>query len=155
MTMLFDTSPDEPTRSRSRKQPQRAPAVSEQVAEKHASYMGALPPPPLGKLDGVHECDGPRCVAACHDIIAEEDGWWRLQCCFCGCTQWVPAIPGHLDPKEEAFVFHDGRFAGLTIDETVARPRGREYVEWAAKEHKRPFVRKSCQAWLDHSKTTA
>jgi hypothetical protein len=73
---------------------------------------------------------------------------WLIQCCFCNTSQWVAVIKGHLETKPTEFQFHDGRFAGLTIDEAAAHPRGMDYVQWAAKEHKRLAVKTACETWL-------
>ena len=64
-------------------------------------------------------------------------------------TSWkTTAIEGYLKPREVGFVFRDGRFAGKTIEEAAADPRGKDYIAWAAAEHKRPMVREACQKFL-------
>lgn len=145
--MLFDTSPtDDPVRKST---PRRKAASSVAAQERHDDALGAIiarPAVVLGRLDGVEECH--RCAASCMDIVEEDGREWQIECCFCGLKQWRAAIKGHLKPKEKGFVFHDGRFAGKTVEEAAGLPRGRDYVEWAAKEHKRPSVRAACEKFL-------
>lgn len=161
MTMLFDTSPEE-VPDRKKKARARALAAPHQQPvsepEKTPSFIGQTPRRailPIGKIDDTFECVDPRCGTACHDILHEDGGEWLLGCCFCNCTQWVRAIPGYLQPKEAEFVFRDGRFAGLTLDEASREPRGPDYIAWAAKEHKRPAVKAACQSWLDRNRANA
>lgn len=96
------------------------------------------------KLDGVHKCLDSRCQGDAHDVVYTGVKDWTIQCCFCGTGQRVPPVHGLLQADGAGFVFHDGRCAGLTIAEALRQPRGRDYVEWAAKEHKRPAVRDAC-----------
>jgi hypothetical protein len=151
--MLFDTTetPEEQPKKRGRKRPSAVSHSPEPVAER-CSDDGALlailsrPAVVLGRLDSIAECH--RCEAACMDIVEEEGREWQIECCFCGLKQWHPAIAGHLKPRDQGFVFNDGRFAGKTVEEAFVLPRGRDYVEWAAKEHKRPSVRDACAKFL-------
>lgn len=151
MSTLFNVSPEEPVRKLSaRARKKDAPPLGEKPKpEKRPYYIGHTAIRALGRLDHTHECADTLCRGSAHDILHEDRGEWMIQCCFCNTCQWVPVIPGHLAPRPEAFVFRDGRFAGLTIDEAVEQPHGREYVAWAAREHKRDAVRKACQTWLD------
>jgi hypothetical protein len=154
MTLLFDTSPEEPTKKRGGGKRTSAPIASEkQEVKKEPYYLGQMPAraiKPIGRLDDTYQCVDARCGAACHDILMEDKGEWLLQCCFCNCTQWLPAIAGHLVPREEQFVLRDGRFAGLTLDEVAGQPLGMDYITWAAEEHKRDAVKAACKTWLDH-----
>ena len=150
MSTLFDISPEEPTKKRARAKG-RTPPATHVVVEKTPSFIGQSPPraiKALGRLDHTHECADERCRGSAHDILHEDGGQWLIQCCFCLTCQWVPVIEGHLEPKSTEFQFRDGRFAGMTIDEAVALPRGLDYVLWAAKEHKRPAVKTACETWL-------
>lgn len=153
MSMLFDVSPDEPAKRRSARARKKAapPPVENDEVKKTPFILGQSAIRPLGRLDHTYECADERCRGSAHDILHEGRGEWMIQCCFCHTCQWVPVIQGHLAPRAEAFEFRDGRFAGLTIDEVVEQPHGREYVEWAAKEHKRDAVKRACQNWLDSS----
>lgn len=147
MSLLFDVSPEEPRRSK-KERVKAAPAAE-------ASAIAFRPPPAvaviLGRIDHTYQC--PSCAAECNDIIEDERGEWRLECVFCGTGQWVKAIKDHLKPRERGFVLHKGRFAGLTLDEVEAQPRGVDYIAWAAAEHPSPAVKDACKRHLD--KTTA
>lgn len=147
MGLLFDVAPEEPTRRKRNATRMQTAPVEPVVTLIKREVSAAIRP--LGRLDHTHECVDDRCRGSAHDIIHEDRGEWMIQCCFCHTCQWVPVIAGHLTPRPEAFTFRDGRFAGLTIDEAVEQPHGREYVAWAAQEHKRDAVRKACQTWLD------
>ena len=106
--------------------------------------------PPLGRLDDAVSCLDQNCQAQCHDILDEDRGQWRLECCFCGTGQWVPVVKGHLPPPAEGgdFLLRGGRFDGQTIGEAARSSRGRDYIAWAAKEHPRPAVKKACETYL-------
>lgn len=153
MTQLFDTSPEEPSKKRGKGN--RAGALkrsADQQPKKDPYYLGQMPARAIraiGKIDDTYQCVDHRCGASCHDILTEDNGEWLLQCCFCNCTQWMPAIPGHLDAQEQKFVLRDGRFAGKTLDEVAGEPLGMDYIAWAAAEHKRDAVRSACKTWLD------
>jgi hypothetical protein len=153
VSTLFDISPEEPTKGG--KSRLRRPAVAAHKKTDSAPiYKRELPTRPikaLGRLDHVHECGDTLCRGSAHDIIHEDRGEWLIQCCFCHTAQWVPVVPGHLQPKQDEFVFRDGRFAGLTIDEALEQPRGRDYVTWAAANHPRPAVRDACENHIDAS----
>jgi hypothetical protein len=150
VSTLFDISQQEPARDK--KTRSRRPATSDggkaNIAPIYRAETPAKAIRALGKLDHTHECADALCRGSAHDIIHEDRGEWLIQCCFCLTCQWVPVIEGHLEPKSTEFQFRDGRFAGLTIDEAVALPRGLEYVLWAAREHKRPAVKTACETWL-------
>lgn len=157
MSTLFDTSPLEPAdkpKARARVPNARArvlvgPPQADDAPEKSRSYIGQTATAPLGRLDEGVVCIDQTCQASAMDIW-EEDGWqWYVECAFCGTGQWVRAIKGHLKPREQEFVFNDGRFAGKTVSQAFAMPRGQDYVEWAAKSHTRQAVRAACQRHLD------
>jgi len=149
--MLFDIAPqDDPgSAPKAKGRKKRPPAPPEPPPTQASCGLPAIlsrPPIILGRLDDIVECH--RCGASCMDIVEEDGREWMIECCFCGLKQWHPSIQGHLKPKEKGFVFADGRFAGSTVEEAFATPRGREYVEWAAREHKRPSVRDACSKFL-------
>ena len=151
MSTLFDIQPEEPTKKARARAKGGTPPAPKQEPQKTPSFIGQTPTraiKALGRLDEGHECADSTCRGTAHDILHEDGGSWLIQCCFCNTAQWVPVIKGHLEPKQDEFVFRDGRFAGMTIDEAVALPRGVEYVIWAAKEHKRPAVKAACETWL-------
>lgn len=149
MSTLFDITPDEPQRRPARARKKDVPPHAENVEVKKSPFIYRPSPiKALGRLDHTHECVDGRCRGTAHDIIHEDRGEWMIQCCFCNTCQWVPVIKEHLFPGKN-FVFRDGRFAGLTIDEAAEQPHGLEYVAWAAGEHKRDAVRKACKTWLD------
>lgn len=155
MDTLFDVSPDEPVKKRSARGPKPLAKVEEPISIKEVLPTRALRP--IEKLDDVVECIDPACGTSCADIILDEGREWLIQCCFCTKMQWIPQIPGHLPPaaKEDEFVFRDGRFAGMTIGQAVLEPRGRQYVEWAATQHKRDAVKAACKSWLDQKNAPA
>jgi hypothetical protein len=141
--MLFSLPPDEPQKKR-RSERKKVAAENLPVRPAVADEQPVLLP--IGTLDDGHECCEAKCRGTAHDILYEERGEWLIQCCFCLTAQWVPAIDGHI---RDDFRFRDGRFAGLTVSEAALRPRGEEYITWAAAEHKRPAVRGECKRWLD------
>jgi hypothetical protein len=149
VSLLFDTSPQEPVNKKAgRKQRvKEAPITAPGMPLPPAS---AAAPAPLGVLDDSVACVDSRCRAQCHDIIDEIRGQWFIECVFCGTGQWVPAVRGHL-PEPVAggdFVLRGGRFDGRTIAAAARDPRGMDYLRWAAKEHPRPAVQKACETYL-------
>jgi hypothetical protein len=100
-------------------------------------------------IDHTYDCADAACGTQCHDILHEDGGEWYLSCSFCGTSQWVKAIKGHLKPRDQEFVLRDGRFAGLTLPEVERQPRGLDYLKWAAESHPRPMVKTECQRHLD------
>lgn len=145
MSLLFDVSPEEPAR------PKRRRAVAATEPARPAPAARTYEATTLGRLDGQVACLDQTCRAEAHDIVEEDGGHWRLECCLCGTGQWVPARPGVLAPASTRFVFHSGRFAGLSIDEAAMQPRGMDYVRWAAAEHPKKAVRSACERWLAES----
>ena len=150
MSLLFDTSPDEPQKRKGRARKAAPPDQEAAVAEKPLIYLDKVAHPPLGRLDGTVACIDQNCRAECHDILDEVRGQWRLECCFCGTCQWVPVVEGHLAPPAEGaeFVLRGGRFDGQTLGVVSRSSRGMAYLTWAAKEHPRPAVKKACETYL-------
>jgi hypothetical protein len=146
--MLFDVSPEEPVRSKGKRARAMVVATEEptQTTQKAPIYLAK---PRLGTIDGHYQCVDTACGAYAMDILDEHRGQWSLECAFCGTITTEPALVGHLAPQKEEFTFRDGRFAGLTISQAMEQPRGRDYVEWAAKDHTRPAVRAACRTHLD------
>lgn len=103
----------------------------------------------IGRIEDVHRCADESCGSGIHDIIDEGGGFWAIECMFCGTVQRVKAIRGHIKPKQDVFTFQAGDYAGMTIEDVYADPRGRDYVEWAAEEHKVQAVRDACRKHLD------
>jgi len=157
MDTLFDVTPTEPTAAKKPRRKVVPPQAEVQEPEKkpylYKGNQSVRAIKALGSLDEGHDCADSTCRGTAHDILHEEHGEWLIQCAFCNTAQWVPVVKGHLAPKEDEFVFRDGRFSGLSIDEAVALPRGLEYVAWAAKEHKRPAVKAACETWLAKSRS--
>lgn len=146
MTLLFDISPEEPERKKSRRK-----AVAEQPAPEKTEESFFAPARDLqimGQVEDIYTCPDETCLATYHDIIDEHKGRWLIECCFCGTGQWVWAVDGVLR-EPDAFVFRDGVFEGLSIDEAVCRENGMDYVQWASEKHKRPAVKEACKKWLD------
>ena len=148
MSTLFDVTPDEPVKGK--KRPKVAPpSGEEQKAQKSPYILGKSAVSILGRIDGVYGCADESCGSFALDIIDDHRGEWTLECCFCGTISHEPVVDGHLKPKQDKFVFRDGRFEGQTIDEALSHPRGRDYVEWAASSHPRQAVRDACRKHLD------
>ena len=137
--LLFDTSPEP-------KKTKRVAAPQSPAAEPYRPIY-ISPPERLGTYDDA-PCADSNCHGSASDILDELRGQWLLECCFCGTKQWVPAIKGHLEPRQEEFRFRDGRFAGLTIAEASREPRGPDYLKWAAESHPRPMVREAVKTWI-------
>ena len=157
MTLLFDISPDEPTRKRSRAQPAAAHPIEPEKPKKDPIYIGGIAPRailPIGMIEHTYDCADAACGTQCHDILYEDGGEWYVSCVFCGTGQWVRAIKGHLKPRGQEFVLRDGRFAGLTLPEVERQPRGLDYLKWAATSHPRPTVKEACKKHLDAAGTT-
>lgn len=147
MSLLFDTSPQEPEKKR----PKKRAAEPAPPAPAAAAYVPpAVAVQPLGRLDGGVACLDQSCQARCHDILDEVRGQWLLECCFCGTGQWVPVVRGHLPPPAEGgdFVLRGGRFDGQTLSQASRSARGMDYIRWAAAEHPRPAVKKACETYL-------
>jgi hypothetical protein len=103
----------------------------------------------IGTFDGVTPCVDTRCGSECLDILREmRGGKWIVECAVCGTGFETRAVPGHLAPHATEFTFWDGRFAGLTLDQTALETRGLDYIKDTAREHKRPAVREACKTWL-------
>ena len=152
MSLLFDVSPDEPTRKRSRAQKAAAHPIESEKPKKDPIYIGGIAPRPIlpiGMIDHTYDCADAACGTQLHDILHEDGGEWYLSCVFCGTGQWVKAIKGHLKPKDQEFVLRDGRFSGLTLPEVERQPRGLDYLKWAVDSHPRPAVRDMCKRHLD------
>lgn len=143
MSLLFEITPEEPSKRRKARRPE--PAA--QALPEPAAATVSLPTEILGKIDDHYECH--RCGGRCHDILLEDAKDWFVACAFCGLMSWEKAVKGHLKPKAKEFVFADGRFAGRTVAEAAAEPNGMEYLRWAAGSHKRPTVREVCKNHLD------
>lgn len=152
MSLLFDTSlPPEDQKKSPRRARRRAenPGRPPEFTPELILAPSTRDIRPLGQIDHTYACVDARCRAECHDILEEDRGSWRVECCFCGTGQWVKAIVGVVQPPEpDAFRFRDGRCAGLTIDEAAATPRGQDYLAWAAESHPRPAVREAVKTWL-------
>jgi hypothetical protein len=159
MSTLFDVSPDEPTRNRRPKKPKAEPAAVVAAASPSTATVVPAAAPALGRLDEGVECIDQNCQGTAHDIIEEGqhdlsglgamEPAWLVECCFCGCARWTRPIKGHLKPVEKAFLFRDGRFAGMTPAQAALQPRGLDYLRWAAQSHPRPTVREACGKHLD------
>ena len=149
MRLLFETSPEEPQKKKPRRKKKSAEPRPE-VLGVPLPPSSAEAPAPLGRLDDGVACLDQNCQAQCHDILDEDRGQWRLECCFCGTVQWSPVIKGHLPPPAEGadFLLRGGRFDGQTLGEVARSRRGQDYITWAAKEHPRPAVKKACETYL-------
>jgi hypothetical protein len=150
MSLLFDVSPDEPVRKRSTRSKSRAAPTGSEEPSLKTPYLYREITGRLGTIDDdTYACPHPRCGAGAHDILLEDGKEWLIACAFCGSTQRVTAIAGHLKPKPEEFRFRDGLFAGMTPAEAAREPRGPDYLSWAAENHPRPAVRDAVKNHLD------
>lgn len=149
-TLLFDTSipPEEQKPSKQKRARATAgPRQEAEVAPKMPFIFRDIRP--LGRIDHTYACADDACGAECHDILDEDRGQWLLECCFCGTKQEAKAMAGVIqEPEPDAFRFRDGRYAGQTLDEAAATPRGADYLSWAAESHPRPAVREAVKTWL-------
>jgi hypothetical protein len=152
MSLLFETSlPPEDQKRPARRARKRA---DDRVCQNEFVSTFSLPVSigdirPLGRIDHTYACADDACGAECHDILDEDRGQWLLECCFCGTKQTAKAIAGVIqEPEPDAFRFRDGRYAGQTLDEAAATPRGADYLAWAAESHPRPAVREAVKTWL-------
>lgn len=152
--MLFGIAPEEPARKKTpaRRAKDVPPPAAEPIFKISPSIKGNCL---LGKIDGHYTCLDDSCGSGAFDITDEYRGEWFVECAICGTAFRTPAIPGYLTPNGDGFVFNDGRFAGLTVEEAWNEPRGQDYVQWAAKSHPRQAVRTACQNHLDAAKATA
>jgi hypothetical protein len=149
--MLFDIAPEEPARKKTpaRRAKDVPPQAPEPEVQNSPSILGNYRTTNVGKIDGHFTCMDDSCGSQAFDIADEYRGEWFVQCAICGTGFHTPEIKGHLKPKTDGFVFNDGRFAGLTVEEAWREPRGQDYVEWAAKSHPRQAVRTACKNHLD------
>jgi hypothetical protein len=158
--LLFDTtneaSPEDVKKKASRRRRQSAAAESVAPAvDDHATSdaQWRILSAPLGKLDGHYQCCDESCGADALDILDERDRMWLLECCFCGTRFWERPVRGMLETVADgkAFRLRGGRFDGLTFAEVMQKPRGAEYIEWAAAEHPKPAVKEAAKTWLAES----
>ena len=101
----------------------------------------------IAKIDHTFRCQ--ECEAEAHDIIADENHHWMIQCAFCGSTQRVRAIAGAVPKATSDFAFASGRYVGKTLEQVVADEHGRNYLLWAAENHPQKRVKELCKTWLD------
>jgi hypothetical protein len=155
MNLLFDTSPQgDPPKKKARKATAMTPPPEEVYV---APQRPVIKPKTLGRVDEGVACLDQNCRAECHDITDEDRGWWRLECCFCGTGQWIPAEKrpaAAVEPASDGvFRFpEDTRYPGLTPAEAAARcPRHKEWFAYAAKNHPDEAVKKACEAYLASS----
>lgn len=143
--MLFDTEPQKKA-VRAKSVP---PVADHKKTQSGPYYIGQTRSAILGKIDGFYECHDESCGADAFDIVDEYRGQWVVQCCFCGTSIRGAVVPGYLKPRGDGFVFDDGRFAGMTVEEAWLEPRGKDYVTWAAASHARQAVKDACKKHLD------
>ena len=149
MSVLFDKSPREDSPKRRGRQ-KAAPAAEEEPTVSLPSTCHHRPI--MGRVDEGVACVDSFCRAECHDITDLHRGSWRLECCFCGTGQWIPAIDGRLEqPTTPAsggeFVFPEGqRGAGCTVAEYYKTSP--DYVRWAAANERQDETKKACEIWL-------
>lgn len=150
MSTLFDVSPEEPVKKRGARAKGRTPSEENSgKAEKAPLYREiAGVAEIIAKIDDHFTCADESCGASSNDIYGEDGGDWLIECAVCGTGQRVRAIKGYIQPKPQEFAFRDGRFAGMTLSETAAAPRGLDYLRWAAASHPRPSVKEAAQTWL-------
>lgn len=144
MNYLFDTSPTEvPDKPKKGRRAKQAPEAAEQPAPEVRYVEHAI----IGQSDGHYTCHKPSCQATYFDIIDDYRGEWVIECAFCGWQQRVPAIEGVIAAKSD-FVFHDGRFSGMTLADVAKTEKGEAYIRWCAEKHKSGSVKEACLKWL-------
>lgn len=158
--LLFETSPEEPEKKR----PKRHAPHGDQVVADEPDVTTAAPAASFcvgpieyrGRCDNEYECIDESCGCGAHDVVDGGPGRWRIQCFACGTIQTVASLPTPpAKPPAAAAVggpgqqvFGTGIFAGLTIAEAWGRPRGPDYIAYAATEFPNQNVREACKAWL-------
>jgi hypothetical protein len=149
-SLLFDTSlPPEEQRPSKKKRARATAGPRHEVEELPKKPLIFRDIRPLGRIDDTYACADDACAALAHDILEDVGGRWVVECCFCAAKQEVPAVAGVIkEPEPDAFRFRDGRYAGQTLDEAAATPRGADYLAWAAESHPRPAVREAVKSWL-------
>ena len=80
------------------------------------------------KADGILVCY--MCEGTAHDVIMERGRWSLLSCAYCNVSEWTDKRPA--ETKKEGFVLKHGRYAGKSLDEVSAQPRGNEYLRCLA-----------------------
>ena len=128
--------------------------LADEPAKKAPETPVALPPDPvvkvadlwagLGVSDGEYECF--RCSGDYFEIMQQDAGGWHLWCVYCGARQWEDA------KERDTFVFDDGRFKGLTIEQVSAQDGGMDYLAFTSKRCRSKKVREKVQKWLDAHK---
>lgn len=156
MSLLFDISAAEDGGKKRPPKRAKAQAAEEPVFRHEPKAYKSAQPRILRKINDTFDCADAACGTQCHDVIAEEPGYWYLTCVFCGTSQWVEAIPEKAAPEKPpadgVFRFDGGRFPGMTLDEVCALDDGLAYIRWVAGSPKQPTaVRKACQAHLDRA----
>lgn len=151
MTFLFDVSPTEPQHKKPRKRQVAIDAECEKPAFVPTPKKSGIPRS-LGRIDHTYRCIDETCQATCSDIWNEADGYWHIECCFCGTGQQVPALVEDVEQEKQEDVFRlpaGGReeFVGMTFDE-VSAAGGDYYIEWAAGRCKDMAVREAAKTWL-------
>lgn len=120
--------------------------------EKPADRPVELPPDPkmrspaelwAGLGTSVEEFECFRCSGSFFEVMQQDAGHWHLWCVFCGARQWEPAR------DREVFVFADGRFRGLTVDQVAVQDGGADYIKFIAQKGRSKQAREKCQKWLD------
>lgn len=95
----------------------------------------------LGVSDGEYECF--RCSGSFFEIMQQKAGGWHLWCVYCGARQWEDA------KERDTFVFDDGRYQGLTIEQVSCQDEGMDYLRFIAKKSRSKIVKEKVQKWLD------
>jgi len=146
--VLFDISEEEPVKKKSKRQASAVVEPKKEVEFAPVVVHGGYEI--IGQVRDLHECADTRCQSRQFDIIDDYRGQWRIECMICGTGQQVPAIAGVLpEPVGNDFVFRDGIFEGLSIEDAAKQENGMDYIEWAASSHKRKAVKEACRTWLD------
>lgn len=111
----------------------------------------------LGRMDDSVECLDDRCKAKCHDVVWKGSKQWRLECCFCGTGQYIPAVEEPVVEEPEPEVSEEFRFprdsrsefVGLTVAQVASTPAGLAYVRWASQKSASQAARDACKSFLD------
>lgn len=148
MSLLFPTLPEDD--GKKIRKSRNAAAPEARVVEEPAMQIPASPRTIIGRVEGDIQCADSACCSTHHDIIDSERGQWLLECWFCGTGQWIEAIDGRLEERQQespANPFEwpqDGsRFAGKPFSGLPP-----QVIAWAAENDSSEDTRKACQTWI-------
>ena len=138
-----DTAPEDAGGKKARKK--AAPSV---VADEPSPVQQPPAPEKPHRILGEVQDVACLCGTSWWEILEDHRNWWVVWCMACFRQRCMDAVPGVL-PERSDFVVHDGRFAGMTLDEIAEQPRGIDTIKVYAKGHKSPAVQAAAKKFLD------